>query len=177
MTWEWESQSTDVCVIQNNTTVKLIDNIPDDKLGATCRIKADGRATNYIHALPVHHSFTVGLLGNVYGNGFVAVSGTLNPSPNPLASPVSGRTLEFRDWDQAGSGGGADSSVCSVNGSGVVTAGAAAGTCYIHARLAATTGDSAQDASDWFNISGPNGIGVGLLSPPWLPTFTPDQCW
>ena len=163
VTWEWESQSTDVCVIQNNTTVKLIDNIPDDKLGATCRIKADGSATNYIFALSVFHSFTVGLLGNVYGSGFVAVNGTLNPSPNPLASPVSGRTLEFQVWDQADSSGGAGSSVCSVNGSGVVTGGAAAGTCYIHARLAAV---NSLAASDWFNISGPNGIGVGLLNPP-----------
>ena len=77
----------------------------------------------------------------------------------PLPSSDQGGRLELRAWDQADPVGGAASTACTVNQeNGRVSATAATGTCYIQARFGAF---GSYGRSDWFNISGPNGIGVG----------------
>ena len=84
-------------------------------------------------------------------------------TPIDLASalPTDGEgALEYRVHNQANPSGGTASTICTLSGSEVSGDPSSVGsTCYIHARWA---GDADYRASDWFNISGSDGITVAI---------------
>ena len=142
-----------------------------------CTVGADGRVsagagagTCYIQArMEAQGSYQASGWVNMSGSGGIRVTGStdiysdtlvvsaaMDPL-SPLPTRDGGGALELRSWNQADTSGGAASSVCTVAGDGEVTAGAAAGTCWIQARFGAS-GD--YTGSAWFNLSGDNGVSI-----------------
>ena len=173
----YTSRTTAVCTVASSTDLALT-----ILKAGTCTVRVAASKTGYTS---VNSDATVTIAkaanpGSVTTVDAYADAVAVGTPINPSGLPTNGEGgLKYRAWNQSSTTSGSDSTHCSVRGAdGRVSANSnsVGQRCYIQARWKS---NSNYNPSNWFNISGTNGIEVqaGSMALSWSGYTSPPSTW